>query len=285
MGDLHNMHDNNPFSWPQWDGNIIRLSDEELDSYANQLPLFMGLLYDSQPIQRQGDAQHQWHGTEALLPGLDSIATNACFEAFSDLDFDLATTDNSTPTNTASAWTPLGWTTSPGSDYSAAVSDASFSSPSQMPMFPPSPRPLAPRPLASALPHHHFIETLNCQADQQTSRDGLRPVVTAVAPSPDQPRAPGVRRTAGRRRNVSLISAERRKADKPVKCPLCHKGHAYDAELTKHIRANHKAEAYRFGISTARFPCPISACSQTFARPDHASRHVQRKHKGHDKKN
>ncbi|CCC07003.1 hypothetical protein SMACR_12733 [Sordaria macrospora] len=73
-----------------------------------------------------------------------------------------------------------------------------------------------------------------------------------------------------------LPARRQRRKDKPEACPICGKGHAYQAELDRHIIAQHKDQAEKHALSTARLPCPH--CPRDFARKDHLVRHRQRKH-------
>lgn len=73
-----------------------------------------------------------------------------------------------------------------------------------------------------------------------------------------------------------LPARRQRRKDKPEACPICGKGHAYQADLDRHIIAQHKDQAEQHALSTERFPCPH--CPRDFARKDHLIRHRQRKH-------
>ncbi|GAB1319279.1 hypothetical protein MFIFM68171_09489 [Madurella fahalii] len=73
-----------------------------------------------------------------------------------------------------------------------------------------------------------------------------------------------------------LSQRERRKRDKPVKCPICNKGHQYMADLNKHILARHRDVAASFNLSATRHVCDW--CCKSFARRDHLLRHLTRKH-------
>ncbi|KAK3339490.1 hypothetical protein B0H65DRAFT_302045 [Neurospora tetraspora] len=75
-----------------------------------------------------------------------------------------------------------------------------------------------------------------------------------------------------------LSARRRRRKEKPVKCPIpgCGMGHAYQAELDRHIIAQHKDQAEQYALSVKRFPCPH--CPRDFARKDHLTRHRQRRH-------
>ncbi|KAK0744881.1 hypothetical protein B0T21DRAFT_345011 [Apiosordaria backusii] len=285
MGTSPIMHDGDPFLWLLWDdSSFFELDIDEVNSgYAGHVSFPRGLEDDQQSVQGQ---RNEWNGIETIPYDFGSVATDTSLDLFPALGFEIAITDNTTtPTNTTSAWTPLGWSTSPGTNPSPA-SDGPSSSPSQMSTFGPSPRPVAPRPIAPAPHSDHSFEPSNDRADRQIPRCEEALIVTAISHFPQLPLGSNVSGTPRRRRDGPFMPArERRKLEKPIKCPLCPKGrkghdHSYAADLRKHIAARHKDQANQFGISTARIPCSVSGCSQTFARPDHVSRHVQRKHKG-----
>jgi hypothetical protein len=73
-----------------------------------------------------------------------------------------------------------------------------------------------------------------------------------------------------------LSARRRRRKEKPVKCSICGKGHAYQAELDRHVIAQHKDQAEKYALSVKRLPCPH--CPKDFARKDHLVRHGQRRH-------
>ncbi|KAK3951532.1 hypothetical protein QBC32DRAFT_160972 [Pseudoneurospora amorphoporcata] len=73
-----------------------------------------------------------------------------------------------------------------------------------------------------------------------------------------------------------LSARHRRRKEKPIKCSICAKGHAYQAELDRHIVAQHKDQAEEYALSVKRFPCPH--CPMDFARKDGLVRHGQRTH-------
>lgn len=88
------------------------------------------------------------------------------------------------------------------------------------------------------------------------------------------------RNTRRRQRNTQDIPArELRKQTRPARCPICDYGHAYRADMEKHIASNHPEQAHEFQVSTARTPCTM--CSKTFARRDHFLRHCRIIHGGH----
>ncbi|KAK3400370.1 hypothetical protein B0T20DRAFT_182864 [Sordaria brevicollis] len=78
------------------------------------------------------------------------------------------------------------------------------------------------------------------------------------------------------RHSPKLSARRRRRKVKPEECPICGKGHAYKAELDRHMIAQHKDQAEQHDLSVERFLCPH--CPQDFARKDHLTRHLQRKH-------
>ncbi|KAK4199238.1 hypothetical protein QBC40DRAFT_85777 [Triangularia verruculosa] len=302
MGTHHYTQSDDPFPWPGLDdSSIFGLGTGEVFLDGNQLP-FLGETHDhQQSAQGSDETQDPWSGNEAFVNGSEFFYTatdsnpfsESDFQLFSclefgptsdlgfgplpELDFDMATTDNSTPTNTASTWTPLGLSASPGTNPSVAASDISCSSPSQLAAPVPYPLPIAPRPIAPA--PHHTIKFPHDQVDQQTLQGRRESAVTTVSHDQEQPPVLGVARPRGSR---SMPARERRKIAKPEKCQVCGKGHTYQALLNRHIEAHHKNEAHLFGVSIERTPCPKPGCSQSFAntRPDHLSRHIKRKHKG-----
>lgn len=87
-----------------------------------------------------------------------------------------------------------------------------------------------------------------------------------------------VARRQQRRDPQAIPARERRKQTKPAKCPICDHGHAYPADLKKHIASNHPEQAHEFQVSTARTHCTM--CSKTFARRDHFLRHCRTQHAG-----
>ncbi|KAL2200809.1 hypothetical protein P885DRAFT_27595, partial [Corynascus similis CBS 632.67] len=69
---------------------------------------------------------------------------------------------------------------------------------------------------------------------------------------------------------------EWRRIIKPEKCPVCAKGHSYQAELDRHIVVHHPDVAVKHGVSTKRHVCKW--CNKSYARPDHLVRHMILKH-------
>lgn len=74
------------------------------------------------------------------------------------------------------------------------------------------------------------------------------------------------------------LKRAKRKVDKPEICLICQKGHQWRRELNRHYRTNHPGEADKMGISMARPVCRY--CGKDFARRDHLTRHLKRKHGG-----
>ncbi|KAK3940306.1 hypothetical protein QBC46DRAFT_341712 [Diplogelasinospora grovesii] len=104
--------------------------------------------------------------------------------------------------------------------------------------------------------------------------------VTATATSPNQKKKPRRKKTVA---GSSCVSArERRKIEKPEKCPLCGAGFAYKADRDKHlVTGQHRAQAHNFGLSTEKFSCLVGRCralQKTFARKDGLKRHRKNKH-------
>ncbi|KAK4130719.1 hypothetical protein BT67DRAFT_208436 [Trichocladium antarcticum] len=82
---------------------------------------------------------------------------------------------------------------------------------------------------------------------------------------------------ARRRKNTPFLPARlARRITLPVRCPLCGKGHDYQAALTRHIQAHHRAEAAALGVPVTTHPC--AWCAASFGRSDHLKRHLTRKH-------
>lgn len=117
----------------------------------------------------------------------------------------------------------------------------------------------SPNPTAQGLMGDHFPE--NPQAHYEWSYEQ-----TQEPPAPNDKSG----------RSPKLSARCRRRKDKPEECPICGKGHAYKAELDRHIIAQHKDQAEQHALSVERFSCPH--CSRDFARKDHLIRHRQRKH-------
>jgi hypothetical protein len=74
------------------------------------------------------------------------------------------------------------------------------------------------------------------------------------------------------------LKRAKRKVEKPEICLICQKGHQFRRELNRHYRTNHPVEADKMGISMARPVCRY--CGKDFARGDHLTRHLKRKHGG-----
>jgi hypothetical protein len=101
--------------------------------------------------------------------------------------------------------------------------------------------------------------------------------VTATATSPNQKKPHRRKKTVAGSSRVS--ARERRKIEKPEKCPLCGAGFAYKADLDKHlVTRQHRAQAPNFGLSTEKLPCLVKDCDKTFARRDGRKRHLKNKH-------
>lgn len=104
------------------------------------------------------------------------------------------------------------------------------------------------------------------------------PEPSPAASTAHNPRQRRNTRRQERKEPHAIPARELRKQTKPVKCPICDHGHAYTADLRKHIASNHPERAHEFQVPTARTPCTM--CSRTFARRDHYVRHCRTKHGG-----
>ncbi|KAK3353398.1 hypothetical protein B0T25DRAFT_209720 [Lasiosphaeria hispida] len=71
---------------------------------------------------------------------------------------------------------------------------------------------------------------------------------------------------------------ERRRKEKPEKCPFCQKGFPFMADRDKHIVARHPELAYSVGVSVPRFPCRHCPNMKPYKRSDHLRRHERNKH-------
>lgn len=98
-------------------------------------------------------------------------------------------------------------------------------------------------------------------------------VVPADAPRPSSFRRKRKYRHANR---ATSHSREWNKIIRPARCGICGKGHAYKADLNRHIVRNHREHAAALGLSTERPVCKW--CSRSFARKDHLLKHQTRKH-------
>ncbi|KAK3306736.1 uncharacterized protein B0T15DRAFT_510088 [Chaetomium strumarium] len=74
----------------------------------------------------------------------------------------------------------------------------------------------------------------------------------------------------------NLTSRKWRLQTRPVKCPVCNKGHTYSTELNKHIAARHRDVAASIGVSIERYVCEL--CHQVCTRKDRLVRHLKNKH-------
>lgn len=74
------------------------------------------------------------------------------------------------------------------------------------------------------------------------------------------------------------MKREKRKKEKPERCHICEKGHQWKRDLDRHYITNHPEEAEKRGLHIFRPRC--KHCGRTFARGDHLTRHVKRKHGG-----
>lgn len=71
---------------------------------------------------------------------------------------------------------------------------------------------------------------------------------------------------------------QKRKVDKPEKCHVCQKGHQWRRDLERHYCTHHPNEAAGMGFFISMPVCRY--CGQDFARRDHLTRHLRRKHGG-----
>jgi hypothetical protein len=74
------------------------------------------------------------------------------------------------------------------------------------------------------------------------------------------------------------LKRQKRKEDRPEKCHICQKGHQWRRDLERHYCTHHPDEAAKMGLSMSRPMC--RHCGQDFARRDHLTRHLRRKHGG-----
>lgn len=120
----------------------------------------------------------------------------------------------------------------------------------------------------------NMAQPLGSQSSKTTSQGNRSIMPKAPKRSP----APSIGRTRRRQRRTpqAMPAREQRILEKPVKCPICGHGHAYKADLKKHIRSNHPERAAEFGLTITRSAC--ESCSATFARQDHLLRHRRNKH-------
>ncbi|KAK0659134.1 hypothetical protein QBC41DRAFT_237610 [Cercophora samala] len=263
--------------WPFIEGDMgFGVLDPGLDEFPEldfSWPLESQLVFN-----QQVDQTSQWDGVDPTPNDFDRLLDLGPFTDF-DFNMDVAQTDI---TNPYSVWTPSHYTGS--IDCPSTTSDTSCLSPNQMSTMiptPPSSLPLTLRPLAPLQQYDLPVEMgLGSRTPQLLEQQ--RTAATMATPSSKQRSARP--RNPRRRHDGSFIPARQlRQIKKPVKCPLCQLGHDYAAGLQRHIAVHHKDQARLFNVSIARTPCPISGCSKDFARRDHALRHVERKHKDHDK--
>ncbi|CAF3450861.1 unnamed protein product [Fusarium graminearum] len=74
------------------------------------------------------------------------------------------------------------------------------------------------------------------------------------------------------------LKRQKRKVDKPEKCHVCQKGHQWRRDLERHYCTHHPNEAAGMGFFMSMPVCRY--CGQDFARRDHLTRHLRRKHGG-----
>ncbi|KAK3323789.1 hypothetical protein B0T19DRAFT_213808 [Cercophora scortea] len=187
---------------------------------------------------------------------------------------------------TPSASPDTDWTVSPGSNIfnitPAPVELGDFYStydfipsllpiPSTLPTQPDDLYMLTGQGLEVSTASYNFASPLIQTADTQLQL----PLATTEIPIPTMDRSQGKGQKGSPRR---LLARERRKLERPSKCPICKLGHAYDADMRKHIRAKHPDQARRFNVSTERHRCRW--CGESLARSDHLARHLKRKHSG-----
>jgi hypothetical protein len=106
-----------------------------------------------------------------------------------------------------------------------------------------------------------------------------------VPPTQNAPERPaGVPNTPTRRTKMKPgtrpcdLKRQKRKENKPEKCHICQKGHQWRRDLERHYCTQHPDEAAKMGLSMSRPVC--RHCGQDFARRDHLTRHLRRKHGG-----
>jgi len=180
------------------------------------------------------------------------------------------------------SYTPFTEFTSPNSSNSSfswgvvpSLGNSSISS--ELPPLSPEPPTLIWTPLAFGELRGLMLFDQNIQQTDPVQDDatitpniitnalGLPPEASTLTSTPLQ-----------QRRRSGPPARERRKKDRPIKCPVCDKGFPYNADMERHIRTNHPERALEFGVPTDRPACMI--CCKTFARKDHKTRHDQRVH-------
>jgi hypothetical protein len=68
-----------------------------------------------------------------------------------------------------------------------------------------------------------------------------------------------------------------RRAKRPVECPACKKGHAYQAAVSRHILTNHPELAESLGVPKEIFVCSAPGCRREYTRSDRLYRHGRNK--------
>jgi hypothetical protein len=85
-------------------------------------------------------------------------------------------------------------------------------------------------------------------------------------------------RRRNNKKNPESLQRNQRKRNKPEKCHMCGKGHAYKRDLNRHMVSNHKAEAERLGLDVSKIECKI--CKKVFdrIRSDRLLKHMKKIH-------
>ncbi|KAK4169701.1 hypothetical protein QBC43DRAFT_37451 [Cladorrhinum sp. PSN259] len=272
-------HDFNPSGGPHWD-------DQDLYHHlANSLAIFDGVnpsedvpLLDLAELAQDSTfpaAEIVFYEISRMdfLADLDTwpqIDQNAHFQ-----NIDIMTLNS--PTNTT--FTSLSWNPGINLESPSTLSSSAWLSPAES-LTPWTPSAAGPGELQMPMLGNQISQQTEPSLDNATITIGCGPNIQGLSPngSPSHPRASG---KLGPR--LAISARERRKQEKPEKCPICNEGFDYILGLGRHVAAKHRERAHEFGFSTTRFPC--LECGKTFARKDHLKRHERRFHaKGARKK-